>query len=71
MINISALPDYLTIHEVAEILRIDDVTVRRWIDNGNLDAIRLPQNGGRRKFRIPRSSFERLISQPIEQSINA
>jgi len=34
--------DLLTVAEVAQILRVDDTTVRRWIKQGVLDAVVLP-----------------------------
>jgi len=66
MINISTLPNFLTVQEVATILRVNDCTVRRWVASGKLEAIQLPSNsGGRRKFRILRSSFVSLFGEPV------
>jgi len=44
--------ELLTVHEVARRLRVDDTTVRRWINNGILEAITLPHSGKRRGYRV-------------------
>ena len=49
-----------TPEEIAEILKVHVVTVRRWIAAGQLGAIRLPGGG----YRIPAIEVERL-RQPI------
>ncbi|HWF51565.1 MAG TPA: helix-turn-helix domain-containing protein [Solirubrobacteraceae bacterium] len=48
---------YLTVAEVAELLRLNQQTVRNWIDQGSLPALRVG-----RRVRIKRSDFERLVS---------
>lgn len=53
--------DLLTVHEVAEQLRVDDTTVRRWINNGVLDAVTLPHLGKRRGFRVKKSTMDALL----------
>lgn len=45
--------DYLTISEVAARFRVSERTVRRWIANGEIPAVRKG-----RSVRIPRSVFE-------------
>lgn len=52
----------LTVHEVAEKLRVDDTTVRRWIKHGTLDAVALPHSGKRQAYRIRKSTMENLLS---------
>lgn len=47
------LPQYLTAAEVAEHMRVSTDTVYRWIDEGQLIALRL----GRRTTRIFRDDF--------------
>ena len=47
-----------TPEEIAEILRVHVVTVRRWIAAGQLGAIRLPGGG----YRIPQSELDRLCA---------
>jgi excisionase family DNA binding protein len=54
--------DLLTIREVADELRVDDTTVRRWIKGGVLEAIALPHSGQRQGYRIRRSTLENLLS---------
>ena len=53
--------ELFTVSEVAERLRVDDTTVRRWIKNGVLDAIVLPHAGDRQAYRIRRSTLDRLL----------
>jgi excisionase family DNA binding protein len=48
---------FLTVAEVAEMLKLNQQTVRNWIDQGSLPALRVG-----RLVRIRRSDFERLIS---------
>mgnify|MGYP003729802869 FL=1 len=47
-VNLSDLPDLLTIKEVASILRISPLTVKRWGKSGKLPAIRINSRGDRR-----------------------
>ena len=47
-----------TPEEIAEILRVHVVTVRRWIAGGQLGAIRLPGGG----YRILQSELDRLCT---------
>lgn len=54
--------DLLTIHEVARRLRVDDTTVRRWINNGVLDAVTLPHLGKRRGYRVKKTTLDSLLS---------
>ena len=54
--------DLLTIHEVANRLRVDDTTVRRWINNGVLDAVTLPHLGKRRGYRVKKATLDTLLS---------
>jgi excisionase family DNA binding protein len=54
--------DLLTIHEVARHLRVDDTTVRRWINNGVLDAVTLPHLGKRRGYRVRKATLDTLLS---------
>jgi excisionase family DNA binding protein len=54
--------DLLTVHEVAEELRVDDTTVRRWIKSGALDAVALPHSGRRKGYRIKRATLDNLLA---------
>lgn len=49
---------YLTVAEVAELLRLNQQTVRNWIDQGSLPALRVG-----RRVRIKRSDFDRLLTE--------
>jgi excisionase family DNA binding protein len=42
------LPDLLTVREVAEILRVSTLTLKRWGKRGKLPAIRINSRGDRR-----------------------
>jgi len=57
--------DLLTVSEVAEILRVDDTTVRRWVKQGALEAIVLPHVNERQAYRIKRATLEKLLSGPL------
>jgi excisionase family DNA binding protein len=50
------LHEYLTVAEVAGILKLNQQTVRNWIDRGELPALRVG-----RRARILRSDFDALI----------
>lgn len=56
------MEELLTVHEVAEQLRVDDTTVRRWIKQGTLEAISLPHIGTRQAYRVRRSTIETLLA---------
>jgi excisionase family DNA binding protein len=53
-----------TVSEVAGRLRVDEITVRRWIKSGILEAVSLPHHGKRQSYRIKRSTLERIITPP-------
>lgn len=57
--------ELLTVHEVARRLRVDDTTVRRWINNGILEAITLPHSGKRRGYRVKQSTLDVLLKAPV------
>lgn len=54
--------DHLVVEEVAELTGRSAYTVRRWITEGKLRAIRLRDGGPRGKLLIPRAELERLIA---------
>ena len=54
--------ELLTVREVARRLRVDDTTVRRWINNGVLDAVTLPHLGKRRGYRVKKATLDTLLS---------
>jgi excisionase family DNA binding protein len=49
---------FLTVAEEAETLQLKKQTVRNWIDQGSLPAVRVG-----RRVRIRRSDFDRLLEQ--------
>jgi excisionase family DNA binding protein len=62
---------FLTVAEVAEMLKLNQQTVRNWIDQGKLPAVHIG-----RRVRIRRADFDALLEasviggpQPITSSI--
>lgn len=49
---------FLTVAEVAETLKLNQQTVRNWIDQGSLPAVRVG-----RRVRIKRSDFDRILEE--------
>ena len=47
-ISLDNLPDLLTVREVAELLRVSPLTIKRWGKRGKLPAIRINSRGDRR-----------------------
>jgi excisionase family DNA binding protein len=47
-VSIDDLPDLLTIKEVAQLLRVSPLTIKRWGKSGKLPAIRINSRGDRR-----------------------
>ena len=63
------MDELLTISEVADLLRVDATTVRRWVKQGLLEAVYLPRLNVRHSYRIRRSTLERLLGQePVNAS---
>jgi excisionase family DNA binding protein len=50
------LEEFLTVAEVAELLKLNQQTIRNWIDQGSLPALRVG-----RRVRIKRSDLDRMI----------
>lgn len=48
VLRIEDLPDLLTVREVAEVLRVSPLTIKRWGKRGKLPAIRINSRGDRR-----------------------
>jgi len=48
LLKLENLPDLLTVREVAEILRVSPLTIKRWGKRGKLPAIRINSRGDRR-----------------------
>jgi excisionase family DNA binding protein len=53
--------ELMTVHEVAEILRCDDTTVRRWVKNGALEAVVLPHINKRQAYRIKKVTLDAIL----------
>ena len=49
---------FMTVAEVAEVLKLNQQTVRNWIDRGLLPAVHVG-----RRVRIKRSDFDQLVEQ--------
>lgn len=47
-LRLNDLPDLLTVREVAQILRVSPLTIKRWGKRGKLPAIRINSRGDRR-----------------------
>jgi len=58
MDNSEAQESFLTVAEVAEMLKLNQQTVRNWIDQGSLPALRVG-----RRVRIKRSDFDRVLER--------
>ena len=62
--------ELLTVREVANRLRVDDTTVRRWIKNGVLEAITLPHQGKRQVYRVRHETLDALLASPPQESLH-
>lgn len=56
---------FLTVAEVAGILKLNQQTVRNWIDQGSLPALRVG-----RRVRIKRSDFERVLAESYTSGVS-
>ncbi len=54
--------ELMTAREVAELFRVDETTVRRWVANGILNAVTLPHKGTRLSYRIRRKTVDKLLN---------
>ena len=64
------MSELLTVSEVADILRVDDTTVRRWVKQGALEAVVLPHVNARQGYRIKRETLNRVIGEESKQKVN-
>ncbi len=63
--------ELLTVGEVADIFRVDDTTVRRWIKEDALEAIILPHLNERLGYRIRRSVIDAILQSSASSSDTA
>lgn len=57
--------ELLTVSEVAQTLRVDGTTVRRWVKQGILEAVVLPHARTRRGYRVKRETLNKLLEPAI------
>lgn len=50
--------EYLTVKEIAEHLKLNQQTLRNWIDDGSLPAVRIG-----RRVRVRRADLDRILAQ--------
>lgn len=65
-------PDPLTeqkykVAEIARIFGVGSATVRRWIREGKLHALRMPGERGKAQYRITRSELKRFAEHKFDQ----
>jgi excisionase family DNA binding protein len=60
------MSDLLTVSEVAEILRVDGTTVRRWVKQGALEAVILPHMNERQAYRIKRETVNKILKEALQ-----
>jgi excisionase family DNA binding protein len=53
--------ELLTVSEVADILRVDATTVRRWVKNDVLKAVVLPHVNRRQSYRVRRDTLNKVL----------
>jgi excisionase family DNA binding protein len=58
--------ELLTVREVAQTLRVDDTTVRRWVKSGAIEAVTLPHVGNRKAYRIRQSTLNALLANTAQ-----
>lgn len=52
------MDEFLTVAEIAELLKLNQQTVRNWIDQGSLPALRVG-----RRVRIRRADFQAMVDR--------
>ncbi len=56
--------EYLTVNEIAEHLKLNPQTLRNWIDQGSLPAVRIG-----RRVRVRRADLDRILAQGTTVSV--
>ena len=64
--NAEPAETFLTVAEVAEMLKLNQQTVRNWIDQGSLPALRVG-----RRVRIKQSDLQRILDASYSSSAGA
>ncbi|GAC1662327.1 MAG: hypothetical protein PVS3B3_33450 [Ktedonobacteraceae bacterium] len=54
--------ELMTMQEVAQILRMDEATVRRWARSGIIDVIELPRVKKNTRYRMRRTAFDAMLN---------
>ncbi len=63
-LSIQDLPELLTVREVAELLRVSPLTIKRWGKSGKLPPIRINSRGDRRyKKEVVLSMLDAPVSE--------
>ena len=64
------MEDFLTVREVAQILRVSDSTIRNYIKQGLIKAIKLGNNR-RATVRVPKSEVEKFYGASSTEEIQS
>ncbi len=56
MVTVTTEPEFYTVQEVADRMRVSRKTIYRMVERGDIQAVRLGD-----VYRIPRGSFEELL----------
>lgn len=57
-------PQFYTVAEVADIMRVSRMTIYRMVHSGELPAVRV----GKNSYRVPRSALDQLFSMGFADS---
>lgn len=58
----------LTVQEAADLFRVNERTIRRWINEGKLPAQRLP---GTRKFKLRRADINQALRDEVGAPVDS
>jgi excisionase family DNA binding protein len=61
------MSELLTVSEVAKALRVHEVTVRRWVKQGTLEAVVLPHPKTRQIYRVTRATLDGILATVKEE----
>jgi excisionase family DNA binding protein len=61
--------EHYLVEEIAELTGRSAYTIRRWVGEGKLNAIRLRDGGPRGKLLVPRSELDRLVAASMGADI--